>query len=71
MNLLSSSGFYIFNLYITFYGLIIATAMVVGIVVAYFICEKKNINKDMPIDLAIFALPLAVIGARLFYVLFI
>ena len=70
MKMLSSQGFYIFNLYVTFYGLIIASAMIVGIIVAYFICTKKNLNKDMPIDLAIFALPLAVIGARIYYCLF-
>jgi len=67
---LKSQGFYIFNKFISFYGVIIAIGMVLGIICAYFICKKKNYNTNMPLDLALFALPCAIIGARLYYCIF-
>lgn len=55
---------------VSWYGLIIALAMILGVLVAYFMCKKKNINVGMPIDLALFALPCAIVGARLYYCIF-
>ncbi|MBR4003344.1 MAG: prolipoprotein diacylglyceryl transferase [Clostridia bacterium] len=69
-NLLVSQGFYIFNLHITWYGFIIAIGMILGVLSAYLICKKKGFNLSMPLDLALFALPAAIIGARLYYCIF-
>ena len=70
MLLLKVEGFYIFNLYINWYGLLTAVGMILGIIWAIFICAKKGYDKNMPLDLALFALPCAVIGARLYYCIF-
>lgn len=68
--LLVSKSFSIFGLNISFYGLLISIAMLLGIVVALYIVKKKGYNKDMPINLALYALPCAIIGARLYYCIF-
>ena len=69
-SLLCSQTVSLFGLNISFYGLIIAVGMVLGIVVACLICKKKNIDVSMPMDLALFALPCAIVGARLYYCIF-
>lgn len=70
-NLLSvSQEFSFLGLTISWYGVIIAIAMILGVFVAYLICKKKNISTSMPVDLALFALPCAIVGARLYYCIF-
>lgn len=68
--LLKSQGFNIFGLFVTWYGVIISLAMIVGVVVAILLCKKKGLDSSLPIDLALFALPCAIIGARLYYCIF-
>lgn len=68
--IISSKGFYIFNTFVAWYGVIIAIGMVLGVLMAYLICKKKEYNMNMPVDLALFALPLAIVGARLYYCIF-
>lgn len=68
--LLKTQGFYIFDLFINWYGLLIAIGMVLGVICAVFICSKKGYDKNMPLDLALFALPCAIVGARLYYCIF-
>ena len=68
--LLESRTFSIFGVTISFYGLIIAIAMILGISVAFLICNVKNFDKNMPINVALFAIPLAKIGARIYYCAF-
>lgn len=69
-NNILNAGFKLFNLNISWYGLIIAVAIVICVYIAFLICKKKNLSKEMPVDLAIFALPCAIIGARLYYCIF-
>lgn len=68
--LLAPKGFTIFGLYVSFYGLMIAIGMAVGVIVAIYLCKVKKIDKEMPLNLALLALPLAIIGARLYFCLF-
>lgn len=68
--LLGSQGFNFLGLNVSFYGLIMALAMIVGVVCAYFLCKTKKYELSMPIDLALFALPCAIVGARLYYCIF-
>jgi len=68
--ILKTQGFTIFNFFISWYGIIISFAMIMGLCVAFFICKKKNYRMDLPIDLALFALPFAIIGARIYYCIF-
>jgi len=68
--LLEFHGFSFLGLNISYYGLIMALAMVLGVVCAVFICKIKAIDVSMPIDLALFALPCAIVGARVYYCIF-
>jgi len=55
---------------IYWYGLIIAIGLLMGIFVATIASKKLGENTDIPLDLAIFCGPVAVIFARLYYVVF-
>lgn len=68
--LLQSKTFNIFGLTISWYGFIIAIGMLLGVITAYLICKKKDYDVNMPIELALFALPCAIVGARLYYCAF-
>lgn len=60
----------IFGLNVSLYGIMIALAMLLGIVCALFICKAKSYNINMPINLALYALPFAIVGARIYYCIF-
>lgn len=62
--------FYIGSFPIYFYGIIIAIAMIVALVVCAWLLPKHGIKRDAILDLAIWAIPFGIVGARLFYVLF-
>ncbi len=68
--LLVSKSFTLFGREISFYGLIISIAMLLGVLVAVYIVKKKNYSKDIPINIALYALPCAIVGARLYYCAF-
>lgn len=52
------------------YGTIIGCGMALCIVLAYFSAKKRGYYKDIVFDIAIICIPLAIIGARLYYVVF-
>lgn len=62
--------FYIGTFPVYFYGVIIACAILVALVVSMFLLEKHGMKKDVVLDLAIWAIPFGIVGGRLFYVLF-
>lgn len=64
-----ANGFSLFGLNIKFYGIIMAFAMLVGVLLAARNAKLRGIKSENIYTLALFVLPLAVIGARLFYVL--
>ena len=57
----------LFGMEIPLYGTMIAIGMLLGVVCACFICKVKGYSVNIPINLALFALPCAIIGARLYY----
>lgn len=63
-------AFTIFGLEIRWYGIIMATAMLVSVAVAAYRWKKRGQDENILIDLALLVLPVAVIGARLYYVAF-
>lgn len=63
-------GFTIFGQYIKFYGLLIALAFVFGVVLVNYFAKRKGFNKDLAYDMILVIFPLAIIGARLYYVAF-
>ena len=63
-------GFYIGGFEIKFYGLIMALAMFIGVVLACWLGKKRGVKSDDIFLLALIVLPLAVVGARLYYCFF-
>lgn len=52
------------------YGFLIGAAMVACIIIAYFMATKRGYFKDLVFDICIICIPLAIIGARVYYVIF-
>ena len=55
---------------IYWYGIIIALAMLIGISLATKEAQKLGLEEDTMVDMALWAIPIGFIGARLYYVLF-
>jgi len=55
---------------VRWYGIIMATAFVIGIALAYRRAERNNINPDHILNMVTLIIPAAIIGARLYYVIF-
>ena len=58
------------GLNIAWYGVIIASGLVLGIVLASMRARRRGWSSDLVLDFILLALPLAVIGARAYYVAF-
>ncbi len=63
-------AFHIFGLEVRWYGILIATGMIIGLYIAYKEAERQGFNPDDLIDLVLWCIPSALIGARLYYVIF-
>ena len=63
-------AFYIFGSSIRWYGLFIAVGMMLGILMAKYNSRYRNINFDTLLDVVLISLPIGIVGARLYYVLF-
>lgn len=55
---------------VAWYGIIIASGIVLGVVVAVFQARAKGYTSEIIFDMMIAALPLSIIGARIYYVAF-
>lgn len=60
----------IFGVPIAYYGIVIAIGMMLGILMATYEAKRTGQNPDDYIDLAIVAIIVSVIGARVYYVIF-
>lgn len=60
----------VFGFEIAYYGMIIGLAVIAGIILAAFLAKKTGQDSDTYYDLAIYAVIFAIIGARLYYVVF-
>ncbi|AJA46169.1 prolipoprotein diacylglyceryl transferase [Clostridium pasteurianum DSM 525 = ATCC 6013] len=63
-------AFTILGLSIRWYGILIACGMLIAIIIARFTSKIKDVNYDELFNIILISLPLAVIGARLYYVIF-
>ncbi|QEK11942.1 prolipoprotein diacylglyceryl transferase [Crassaminicella thermophila] len=63
-------AFKLFGLEIRWYGIIISIGMVLGTIIAIKRAKKENISEEKVLDLLLFAIPSAIIGARAYYVIF-
>ena len=62
-------SFSIFGLEIRFYGLLISFAILLGVILVSFFAKKKGIKGSDMIDVALIVVPIAIICARILYVL--
>ena len=60
----------IFGFEIAYYGMIIGTGVIAGILLAAYLAKKTGQNPDTYYDLAIYEVIFSIIGARLYYVIF-
>lgn len=67
---LNRIAFSIFGINIYWYGLIIATGLIIAFMYAIREAEKVNLSQDDLLNLFLIAVPCAIIGARLYYVIF-
>lgn len=63
-------AFNIFGLEIRWYGIFIATGVLLGVLLAQYNCKAKEIDFDIIFDTFFMSFPIAIIGARLYYVIF-
>lgn len=52
------------------YGFLIGGGMIICIFAAWFLLKKRGYNQDIVINMALITIPCAIIGARLYYVIF-
>lgn len=55
---------------IAYYGIVIAFGMVLGLLLAMQIAKKTRQDPDLYFDVALYAIPCALVGARIYYVVF-
>jgi phosphatidylglycerol---prolipoprotein diacylglyceryl transferase len=63
-------AFSVFGLAIRWYGILIATGILLALLVARFNCSLRGFDYDTMLDTALICLPFGIIGARLYYVIF-
>ncbi len=68
--LISRIAFELFGIPIYWYGILIVSSMIIGILWCKFHDGRFGIKFDNILDLAIFVLPISIISARIYYVIF-
>ena len=63
-------AFTIFGIDIRWYGILIAFSMMTAVLISCKRAPRHGITDDDVLDIALWMLPIGVIGARLYYVLF-
>jgi phosphatidylglycerol:prolipoprotein diacylglycerol transferase len=63
-------AFTIFGIDVMWYGILMATGMILGTLIALKEAKRVEIKEDDILDLAIIAIPVGLISARLYYVIF-
>ncbi len=63
-------AFEIFGMGIRWYGILISIGLVLGVVIAMRESVREGLDENMVLDFVIFAVPVAVLCARTYYVLF-
>lgn len=63
-------AFSIFGLDVMWYGLLIGCGFLIATLISYYRSKSHGIEPDFILDLVIFIIPTAVIGARAYYVIF-
>lgn len=64
-----TTGIELFGLHISFYGILIACAMLLGLLLTKYLAKKSGQNTELYLDFAIFAIISGIVGARATYVI--
>ncbi len=64
------NGITIFGFWIAFYGMIIAFGMMLGYLLVSWQAKRTGQNPEIYLDVALVGVPISIIGARLYYVIF-
>ncbi|MDO5718000.1 MAG: prolipoprotein diacylglyceryl transferase [Tissierellia bacterium] len=67
---LNRVAFSVFGIDIMWYAILIGTGMLLGIILAERDAKRRGMNPDDLMDILIWALPISIIGARIYYVIF-
>ncbi len=70
MQLLMKNYFEIFGFPIYFYALTMVGGMLSGAFIAWLLMKRRGLKADIILDMMVVILPLAIIGARVYYVIF-
>ena len=63
-------AFYIFNTPVHWYGLIIGAGLILAMVLAMFLMQFRGFKRDTPLEIILWLFIPAVIGARLYFLIF-
>lgn len=63
-------AFSIFGLDVMWYGLLIATGVLIGVLIAIKQAKRIGLDEETLIDFLIWVIPLSLVGARVYYVIF-
>ncbi len=63
-------AFTIFGLEVHWYGLIIAMGIVLALLLARYTATKRGFSKDAPFEWILWLFPFAIVGARLYYIIY-
>lgn len=63
-------AFRLFGVAITWYGILIGSGVLIGTLIALQETRRRGIDEEVLLDLLIFAIPISIVGARLYYVIF-
>lgn len=63
-------AFKLFGMPVYWYGIILTTGIILGLLVAMYIAKKENMNPDYIFDFLLYDIIFAIIGARAYFVMF-
>lgn len=63
-------AFSIFGVDVAWYGILISLGILFGIMVATYRARQEGLYNDVIVDMALVTIPMAIIGARAYYVIF-
>ena len=63
-------AFSILGFSIRWYGILIATGMILGILIANYNCKWRDVDYDSLLSIVLLSIPIGIVGARLYYVIF-
>ena len=67
---MNPTAFNMFGIEIKWYGIMIATGLMLGILAAKYTCKIRKADYDTFLNMLLVSVPICIIGARLYYVVF-